>query len=103
MQFFLPHAGSEPEVAYQRIVAILKSQFRLPIMERRIFSLRYTNSKRRWRAEVGELEQQEGLYEILAIFESKSYIIYTRTRGGNAGPIIMVAKDEVTAVEEFTD
>jgi hypothetical protein len=102
MRFFIPHAKtSQAEAAYQAIASSLKSQFRLPIDERRIFSLTYVNSKKRWRAEVGKLEENEREYEILAIFESKQYIIFTRTKAGTAGPIILVDKQEVTAIEEF--
>jgi hypothetical protein len=102
MRFFIPHTSkAEAEGAYSDIVASLKSQFRLPIHERRILSLSYTNSKKRWHAKVGQLEQQEQRYEILAIFESKSFIIFTRSTSGDPGPIILVDKDEVTAVEDF--
>jgi hypothetical protein len=102
MKFFIPQtAPAETEAAYQRIKAILLDQFRLPIQDRRIFSLSYTNSKRRWKAEVGQPEQQERRYDIVAIFESKQFIIYTRAKTGGAGPIILVNKTEVTAVEDF--
>jgi hypothetical protein len=103
MQFFVPHTSpAEADEAYKDIKASLISQFRLPILERRIFSLSYLNSKKRWRAEVGQLEQQERRYEILAIFESKQYIVFTRAANtGSPGPIILVDKAEVTASEDF--
>ncbi|MDB5178604.1 MAG: hypothetical protein JWN01_547 [Patescibacteria group bacterium] len=102
MRFFLPHTGKgEAEAAYQEIKKSLSSQFRLPLLESRIFSLSYTNSKKKWYAEVGQLEEQEGQYEILAIFESKQYIVFTRTKQGGAGPIIVVDKAEVTDIENF--
>jgi hypothetical protein len=102
MRFFIPHTSkAEAEAAYSDIAGSLKRQFRLPIQERRILSLSYTNSKKRWQAKVGQLEQQEHQYEILAIFESKSFIIFTRSLDGGPGPIILVDKDEVTAVEDF--
>jgi hypothetical protein len=102
MKFFVPHAKrAECETVYTDIARSLKDQFRMRIDERRIFALDYVNSKRRWRAEVGQLEQQEDRYEIIAIYESKSYIIFTRTQSGEAGLTIMVDKSEVTAVEEF--
>jgi hypothetical protein len=102
MQFFIPNTKShEAEDVYKSLADSLKSQFRLPILERRIFSLNYLNSKRRWRAEVGQMEEQEDRYEILAIFESKSYIVYARSKTTNDGLTIMVDKSEVTAIEDF--
>ena len=102
MQFHLPqYEADSTEQAYQSIRKSLVSQFRMPIEERRVFALNYLNSKRRWRAEVGALEQQEHQYQILAIFESKQFIVYTRSKQGFSGPIILVDKAEVTLVEDF--
>jgi hypothetical protein len=102
MQFFIPHiAKLETDTAYQGIIKELESQFRLPILDHRIFSLSYTNSKKKWYAEVGQLEEQEGRYQIVAIFESKQFIVFTHTPEGKPGPIILVDKDEVTKVENF--
>lgn len=102
MKFFIPQTQpADTDAAYQQIKAVLLDQFRLPIQDRRIFRLSYTNSKRRWTAEVGQSEQQERRYQIIAIFESKQYIVYTRTKHGGSGPIILVDKAEVTAAEDF--
>lgn len=102
MRFFIPRAEpAQAEEAYRSIKDTLFSQFRLPIQDRRIFSIDYVNSKKRWHAEVGQVEQQERRYEVLAIFESKQFIVFTRTPHGTAGPIILVDKNEATAVENF--
>ncbi len=102
MKFFIPHVKpAAAEGIRATIVASLVDQFRLPINERRIVSLDYVNGKRNWRLAVGELDNQENRYEILAIFESKSYIVYTRAKNGGTGVTILVDKDEVTAVEYF--
>jgi hypothetical protein len=102
MQFFMPQAKPrEAEEVYQEIKDTLFSQFRLPIQDRRIFRLSYTNSKKKWRAEVGQSEQQERRYQIMAIFESKQFIVFTRTAQGHAGPVILVDKAEVTDAEDF--
>lgn len=102
MQFFIPHiAKLEADAAYQGVIKALESQFRLPVLDHRIFSLSYTNSKKKWYAEVGQLEEQEGRYQIVAIFESKQFIVFTHTPEGKPGPIILVDKDEVTTVEDF--
>jgi len=102
MQLFIPHiAKLEADAVYQGIKKELESQFRLPILDHRISSLSYTNSKKKWYAEVGQLEEQENRYEIVAIFESKQFIVFTHTPAGKPGPIILVDKDEVTKVEDF--
>ena len=101
-KFFVPQAApGAAEASYREIKQALVSQFRLPITDRRIFAVNYTNSKKHWYAEVGALEEQEDRYEILAIFESKQYIVFTRSRHGAAGPIILIDKTEVTDVEDF--
>jgi hypothetical protein len=103
MKFFIPNTKPhDAEDAYKALADSLKSQFRLPILDHRIYRLDYTNSKRRWRAEVGKLEEQEDRYEILAIFESKSYIVFARSKTTNDGLTIMVDKSEVTAIEDFS-
>ncbi|QQR52560.1 hypothetical protein IPG36_00280 [bacterium] len=102
MRFFIPHTSPvQEEEVYAGIKKALLSQFRLPIVDRRIQSLSYFNSKRHWHAQVGQMEQQERRYDVWAIFESKQYIVFTRTPLGAAGPIILVDKTEVTAVQDF--
>lgn len=104
MKFFIPRThGTGAEVVYQGIMDSLKSQFRLPIQEHRIYRLRYVNSKKKWHAQVGQLEEHENQYEIVAIFESKLYMIFTRSKTGASGPIILVDKDEVTEIEDFEE
>ena len=101
-QFFMPQVSKvEAESAYQAMKKSLSGQFWLPIADRRIQQLKYTNSKRKWVAEVGKPQEQEEQYITLAIFDSKQYIIYTRTTHGDPGPIILVDKNEVTSVEDF--
>jgi hypothetical protein len=102
MKFFIPNTKpSEAEATHADMIATLKDTFGFPITERRIQSLDYFNSKKKWHAEVGKLEQQEHRYEILAIFESKSYIIVTGTVGGGSGLTILVDRDEVTEAVDF--
>jgi hypothetical protein len=104
-RFFVPRTSkSEAEPAYLEIKRLLIDQLRVSILERRIFSLSYANGKNdrdKWYAEVGQPGQQERQYEVVAIFESNLFIIVNRTEHGAPGPIVLVNKDEVTAVEEF--
>lgn len=102
MRFFIPRTDpTQIEAVYRSIKDALLSQLRLPIQDRRIFRLGYTNSKKRWQAQVGQVEQQERRYEVLAIFESKQFIVFTRAPHGASGPIILVDKGEATTVEDF--
>lgn len=106
MNFFVPRiAKPGAESVYQEIKRLTIDQMRIPIQDRRIFSLSYANGKNnkdKWHAEVGKSAQNEQWYEVVAIFESKVYIIVNRTESGGPGPIVLINKDEVTAVEEFT-
>ena len=102
MKFYLPNTKkNEQEAVYRDIISVLVDQFRLPINARRIHSISYTTGKHKWHAEVGKLEEQENRYEIVAIFESKPYIVFTKTKDGGSGLTILVDKDEATNVEYF--
>jgi hypothetical protein len=102
MKFFIPHVKTRQyEDTYEQITKLLKEQLRMPIADRRIFSLCYTHDKKKWYAEVGQLEEQEGRYEILAIFESKPFIVFTRLENGDHGLTILVNKDEITDIVDF--
>lgn len=101
MKFFVPQAKpAEYEASYAAITKIVSEQLKTPITPRRIFSLDYVHDKKKCRLEVGNLDLQ-GRYEIIAIFESKPYIIYTRTHSGQGGITILVNGDEITTVEDF--
>lgn len=104
-RFYIPRtAPGEAERAYLEIKRLVTEQMRVPIVDRRIFSLRYANGKHdkdKWYAEVGRVGQQERHHEVVAILEANVFIIVHRTEHGSAGPIVLVSKDEVTAVEEF--
>ncbi len=103
MQFFIPKAKRGQKVStYEEIVTALKSQLRCDITDRRIFSMEYDHDKHHYRAEVGQLEQIQNRYKIMAILEANLFIIYTQDRKGEDALIIMVNKDEVTAVQDFS-
>jgi ABC-type phosphate/phosphonate transport system substrate-binding protein len=104
MKFFIPDTKpADTQEAYQGIAKLLKEQLRMPITDRRIYSLSYTHDKRKWRAVVGEREEQEDRYDIVAIFEAKPYIVFTRAQNGGQGLTIMVNPDEITAIEYFDE
>ncbi len=103
MQFFMPRtSNAQSEIAYADIKRILLDQLGMPITERRIYSLSYASGKRVWRSQVGQIGQRERQYEVMAIFElAKVYIVYNKTPSGEAGPITLIDKEEVTSIEEF--
>lgn len=102
MEFFIPETKpSQTEAVYTGMMEALKEQLRWPITPRRIFKLKYIHDKKPWQAEVGQLERQGNRYQILAIFESNCYIVFTRDTDGSHGVTILVNKDEVTDIEDF--
>jgi hypothetical protein len=102
MKFFVPQVKrSQHQATYDEIAKGVKEQLRVQITERKIFSLDFTKDKKKWHAEVGQLDPQQGRYEILAIFESKPHIIFTRTTTGTDGLTILVSNDEITGIEDF--
>src|SRR5882672_1521269 len=105
MEFFIPQTpnGESAEVAYAGIVDSLKDQLRWTITPRRIFGLKYVHDKKTCSVKVGQLGGQGDRYMILAIFESNHYIVYTRgAASGGTGTTILVNKDEVTSIEDFS-
>lgn len=102
MQFFIPKIKkSEIETVYSQMIDVIKDQLRLSISARKIFSITYIRDKKEWHSEVGKLHQQNDRYEVVAIFESRPYVICTRGRDGANGVTILVNKEEITAVNDF--
>ncbi len=102
MRFFIPNTSkTDTEPVYFEMRHALVDQLRFTIQERRIFKLSYTNSKRNWHVEVGKPKPQENQYVVMAIFEAGVFVIVNQTLSGGSGPIVLVDKAEVTAVEEF--
>jgi len=102
LRFFVPQAKkSEYEASYQAIIDHIKDQLGWKLSERRIASLRHIHDKREFLTEVGELEPQEYRYQVMAIFESNAYIIFTRTPDGHTGTTILVDKTEALATIDF--
>jgi hypothetical protein len=103
MKFFVPQvAPGDFQATYEGIVKAVKDQLRIPIVERKIFSINYIHDKKPWRAEVGQLDPEHGRYKVVAIFEAKPYIVYTRALNGDQGITILVSGDEISAIEDFS-
>ena len=102
MKFFVPQAAvKETEAVYAEALDALKKQLRWPITPRRIRRMSYMHDKRHHTLEVGQLDDQETRFVVLAIFESSQYIAYTRTPEGRPGVIILVSPEDVTEIEDF--
>lgn len=89
------------EANYQAIVAQIKDQLGWKLTERRIFSLHYLHDKKEFTVQVGELVPREHRFQVVAIFESNAYVVFTRTPEGYSGTTILVDKNEVIAAVDF--
>jgi hypothetical protein len=83
------------------MIAAIKYQFNWKATERRILSLSYLHDRRKVVARVGEREQFEHHFEVVAIFEAGMYLVVTRLPNGKPGPTIVVNTAEVTEVVDF--
>ena len=102
VRFFIPSVKkSELESSYTDMIAAIKYQFNWKVSERRIQSLTYLHDRRKVVARVGEPEQFEHHYIVVAIFEAGMYLVVTRHPNGNPGPTIVVNTAEVSEVVDF--
>jgi hypothetical protein len=102
LKCFIPQVPrTKYEETYEEIAKSVKEQMRTSITPRRIYSLDYVHDKKRCHAEVGMVDPQQGRYEVVAIFESKPYIVYTRSANGSHGLTILVSGDEITTIKDF--
>jgi hypothetical protein len=102
VKFFIPQTKkSEYDKQYQAIIATLKDQLRWPITDRRIYSLEYVHDKKNFKVEVGKLDPYEQRYEVVAILESSTFLVFTRTKDKGVGVTILVNPQEVTGIVNF--
>lgn len=103
MQFFMPElTHDDRNIADIEIRKYLSSLLRCEITERKIFSLTYVHDKKNYHAEVGQREELENNYQIVAIYEANVYIVCTQDSQCKPSHTILVNKDEVTEIEEFS-
>ena len=102
VRFFIPSVKkSELEASYAAMIAAIKYQFNWKATDRRIVSLTYLHDRRKVTARVGEPEQFEHHYIVVAIFEAGMYLVVTRSPNGKPGPTIVVNAAEVSEVVDF--
>jgi hypothetical protein len=101
MKFFIPGVPpKEQEAAYAAMKGRVSGSPGWEATDRRIYSVDYTHNGVPGRAEVGKHDPlSEEL--VLAIFESRTYLVCTPTRGGNGGEPRLVGRPEVQSVAEF--
>ena len=103
MKFFIPRTKPDAqEELYSSIAKQLKSQLGIVLEDDRIFRVTYQRGKKKYAAEVGQLEEHEDHYEIVAIYKTpRLYIVFTQTPEGGTGVSILIDKDEILIVEDF--
>ena len=102
VRFFIPSIKkSELESTYTDMIAAIKYQFNWKVTDRRIVSLTYLHDRRKVTARVGEPEQFEHHYVVVAIFEAGNYLVVTRSPNGKPGPTIVVNTAEGSEVVDF--
>lgn len=104
VKYFIPQTKRRDHAAaYNVMVAAVKDQLGAVVGERKIFSISYMQEKKHRYAEVGKLDQQEGRYEIMAILDWNPYIVFTRTKAGKPGVMVLISKDDVTNIQDFAE
>ena len=103
MKFHIPQVpASQQEAAYAVIAKAVKEQMRINVTPRRIFGINYLHDKKRINVRVGEHDPHDGRHIVLAILESSPYVVYTRQLTGGPGVNILVNKDEITEILDFS-
>lgn len=102
MKFFIPHAkdDKQAEDVYESTKKFAKQQMSWEIADRRIRKLQYSHEGKDFVAEVGKVESRTG-EEVIAILESRTFLICTPRRGVLGGEPMMVGKNDAHHVEDF--
>ncbi len=101
MKFFVPSVANEKEAEdlYQATKKFAAENC-WPVTDRRIQTIGFRDKGRLVTAEVGKVEPITG-ETVVAIFESRSYLVCTPNRGVLRGMPILVGKHEVSSVTVF--
>lgn len=104
VKYFIPQTKKRDHAdTYDAMVTAVGDQLKATVGQRRIFSISYVREKKLCYAEVGQMDQQEGRYTVMAILESNPYIVYTRAKNGEPGVMVLVSKDDVTDIQDFLE
>ncbi len=101
MKIFVPKVKDEKqsEEYYNGIVKYNKDIVG-EVSGRKIYSLTYKHNNKKYTAVVGENDEIEN-EPIIAILESRTFLICTPNRGVIRGTPILVGHDEIISVEDF--
>jgi hypothetical protein len=101
VKFFVPSAENDKaaEDIYQATKKFAVDNC-WPVTDRRIQAIGFRDKGRFVTAEVGKIEPITG-ETVVAIFESRTYLLCTENRGVLRGMPILVGKHEVSSVTDF--
>lgn len=102
MQFFIPQASDPTEAIkiYEASRKFCEQQTGWPTTNRSIYAIRYRHDGQEYLAQVGDLDNSDGL--VICIFEtSRAFLICTPNRGVLRGEPILVSRTDVSDTEDF--
>jgi len=104
MKFFIPGAKDhqQAEEVYASIKKFATTTLGWPVVDRRIFRIKYEHKGRIFHAQVGQPDPNVGEV-VIAILESQAYLVCTANRGALRGVPILVGKNEVIEIEDFDE
>ena len=103
MKFFIPYTESDEQAAkiYEAIKSVASSMGWV-ITGKRIRRIEWSREDKAYTAVIGQVEARVG-EEVIAILEASAYLVCTPSMGVVRGMPLIVAKDEVTAIEYFDE
>lgn len=103
MKFFVPHTkAASYQKVYDGLAHGIKDQLKAEITARRVYAISYHQGKQELRLQVGEAVPGERRYQVMAIFESKPYLVQAWSKDGQQTITILIDPEQVTSVEDFT-
>ena len=103
MKFFVPLASDDDEAerVWNATRFFARDQLAWEVTDRRIFQINYQHEGKAYVAEVGELDPRTG-ETVLVILESNAFLVCTANRGVARGEPILVGREEVRTISDFT-
>jgi hypothetical protein len=104
MKFFIPTAKDDTkgEELYEAITKFAQETTGWKISNRRIFSIDYFHEHKEYHVEVGKPDPMIGEV-VMAILESKAFLVCTPNRGVVRGMPILVGINEATDIIDFAE
>ena len=102
MNFFIPKTSDSAEATkiYEASRTFCEQQTGWPTTKRLIYSVRYRHNGHQHLAQVGDLDNTDGL--VICIFETlQAFLVCTPNRGVLRGEPILVGRSAVSYIEDF--